>query len=86
MPSPSHRAHHLIVRGALDSASFLPWVAQHSRRLGLRCQTLSADAREAVFRVEGHPEMIDALEVGCLLGPFDVWIDTVTKTHAASEP
>jgi hypothetical protein len=51
----------------------------------LTCETLYRDAGEAVFKVNGQPDLIDALEVGCLLGPFDVWVETITRGPAQSD-
>lgn len=78
----SNQAQQLTIEGQLQSASFLPWVARHCRRLGLTCETLYADAGKAVFKVDGQADLIDALEVGCLLGPFDVWVETITRGPA----
>ncbi|MEL6688863.1 MAG: hypothetical protein AAFP28_00980 [Pseudomonadota bacterium] len=38
------------------------------------------------FVVEGQEELIDALEVGCLLGPIDVWVESVEQHPAPSAP
>ena len=73
----------LTIRGRLSSAAFLPWVERHSRRLGLTCTVVRAGAQEAVFRVGGQADLIDALEVGCLLGPIDAWVDTITRRSDA---
>jgi len=67
------------IRGDLQSASFLPWVIRHSQRLGVTCQLLRANGSEAIFRVDGQRDLVDAFEVGCLLGPFDVWVETITR-------
>lgn len=29
--------------------------------------------------VEGPPELIDAMEIGCWLGPIDVWVETIVR-------
>ncbi len=81
----SNRSERLIIRGELHSTTFLPWVERHCRRLGLVCETLYSDAGEAVFKVNGQPDLIDALEVGCLLGPFDVWVETITRGPTYSD-
>lgn len=46
---------------------------------------LHADGRKAVFKVDGQSDLIDALEVGCLLGPIDVWVETITRGPAESD-
>ncbi|MEM9348829.1 MAG: acylphosphatase [Pseudomonadota bacterium] len=79
----SNHRRRLVIRGKLASPTFLPWVKRHSRRLGLKCQNLHADPALVEFNVEGQTELIDALEVGCLLGPIDVWVDSVEQHPAA---
>lgn len=72
-----------VIRGDLGSASFLPWIRRHGQRLGLACQQIHADATRVELRVEGQADLIDALEVGCLLGPFDVWVESIERTPAS---
>lgn len=76
------QAQRLILTGDLGHASFLPWVARHSARLGLNCQPLDTGPERAEFEVAGQAELIDALEVGCLLGPFDVWVEAIERRPA----
>lgn len=78
----SNQVQRLIISGELGSASFLPWVARHSLRLGLACKPIRTSPAHAEFEVSGQPELIDALEVGCLLGPFDVWVETIERRPA----
>lgn len=80
----SHLSEMLIIRGELQPASLHPWVQRYCNRLGLICEMLNADADEAVFRVTGQSELIDALEIGCLLGPIDVWVETITRSLEAT--
>lgn len=75
----SNRAHRFVISGDLASPSFLPWVARYSDRLGVRCQQLAAGPDRAEFLVQGQPDLVDALEMGCLLGPFDVWVESVQR-------
>ena len=82
---PSNRSQLLTLRGELQSATFLPWIARYCTRLGLTCRTLQADPTEAVFEVEGQADLIDAFEVACLLGPYDVWVETITRGPASSD-
>jgi acylphosphatase len=77
--STSNHLQKLIITGDLAAASFLPWVARHSVRLGLRCEHILISEARVELSVEGQAEMIDALEVGCLLGPIDAWIETIER-------
>lgn len=81
----SNHSRLFTLQGELQSASFLPWVARHSRKLGLACETLHVDACRAVFKVDGQADLIDAFEVGCLLGPIDVWVEKITSCPATSD-
>lgn len=81
----SNQPQKFMLRGELQSPNFLPWVERHSRKLGLRCETLHADASKAVFKVDGQADLIDAFEVGCLLGPYDVWVESITRGPATSD-
>lgn len=67
------------MRGDLQSAAFVPWVQRHGRRLGLSCEAIYVDTKTAVFKVNGQADLIDAFEVGCLLGPIDAWVETITR-------
>lgn len=82
LPLSNHRQR-LVIEGNLASPSFLPWIERHSRRLGLRCEALKAGPERVELRVEGQTDLIDALEVGCLLGPFDVWVEKIEREPAA---
>lgn len=81
----SNQPQKFMLRGELQSPNFLPWVERHSRKLGLRCETLHADPSKAVFKVDGQVDLIDAFEVGCLLGPYDVWVESITRGPATSD-
>lgn len=69
----------MTILGDLDIAAFLPWINRHAAKLGLR-QTIShADNGRIELDLRGPEELIDMLEVGCLLGPIDVWVETIDR-------
>ena len=76
----------LTILGAVGSASFLPWIRRHARKLGLSGRIASADAMRIELDVSGPIELIDALEMGCSLGPIDVWIDAIERQPLATLP
>lgn len=83
MASPlSNHAQRFVIRGSLDSPSFLPWVARHSDRLGVTCQQVQTGPKRVELLVQGQSDLIDALEMGCLLGPFDVWVESIDRFPA----
>lgn len=78
---PTSAAHErLTIRGHLCAESFLPWIATHAARLGLDAEICRMDARRVDVDLCGPPDLIDAMEIGCLLGPFDIWVETIDRT------
>lgn len=69
----------LVIQGQLAGPSFIPWIERHSRRLGLKSRHTHVGPDRIELEVQGPPELIDALEVGCLLGPMDVWVDSINR-------
>lgn len=72
-------AERFIIRGDLAAASFLPWVARHMGKLGLRGGVGMAGAEMVELRVEGPPDLIDALEMGVSLGPIEAWVESIDR-------
>lgn len=69
----------LVIHGQLAGASFIPWIERHSHRLGLWSRHTHVGPDRIELEVQGPPELIDALEVGCLLGPMEVWVDSIDR-------
>lgn len=82
MPTARER---LTIRGNLGADSFLPWVARHAARLGLVGEIRHADAERVDIDVRGPVDLIDAMEMGCLLGPIDVWVDAIERSSDPSK-
>lgn len=77
---PMTAAHErLTIRGSLDADSLAPWIIRHAARLGLQGDIRHADARQVEVDITGPVDMIDAMEMGCLLGPIDVWVDSIER-------
>ncbi|MFP5077747.1 acylphosphatase [Rhizobium sp. YIM 134829] len=72
----------MTIHGRLETASFLPWIRRHAARLGLEQRVDHADAARIDLTVAGPIELIDALEMGCSLGPIDVWVDVIDRRDA----
>ena len=70
----------VTILGELESASFVPWIERHSRKLGLVTKDLTATADRIEFELEGPNELLDAMEMGCSLGPIDVWVEEIQRT------
>jgi len=69
----------MIIRGRLASADFLDWIVHRARRLGLRGGIVQVDPHVIETVVAGSPELIDAMEVGCSLGPTSVEVDRIDR-------
>lgn len=80
----------LVIRGALASADFPDWIIHRACRLGLRGGIAKIGAQAIEILVAGPPELIDAMEVGCSLGPICVEVDQIDRSpvdvDVADEP
>lgn len=72
-------AERFIIHGDLGAATFLPWVARHMHKLGLTGGVTTATADRVDLRVDGPPDLIDALEQGVSLGPIEAWVDSIDR-------
>ena len=69
----------MTIVGELDVDSFLPWIRRHAAKLGVT-QTIAHSGHDRIdVDVSGAPELLDMMEVGCLLGPIDVWVETIDR-------
>ena len=72
----------MTILGELDAETFVPWIRRHAARLGL-FETISHTGPDRIeLDVAGPPELIDMMEVGCSLGPIDVWVETIERRPA----
>lgn len=67
------------ISGALIPERFVPWIERHADRLGTVVTIERADPAQLVLLATAQPEQLDALEMGCLLGPIDVWVDRIDR-------
>lgn len=72
-------AERFTISGDLGSPVFVPWVERHARRLGLAASISERSPTRMQVRIEGPAELVDAMEVGCLLGPIEVWVDDIAR-------
>lgn len=69
----------MIIRGRLASADFPGWIVHRARRLGLRGGIVQVDQHAIETIVAGPLELIDAMEVGCSLGPTSVEVEHIER-------
>lgn len=78
-PSPPDHCERLVILGEVGAASFVPWIEKHAAKLGLGQKISHRNEDRIDLIVEGPVEMIDAMEMGCSLGPIDVWVETIER-------
>ncbi len=78
------RTERMIITGRLDVARFLPWIRRHSAKLGIHQTVDHADEARIELTVMGPVELIDALEMGCSLGPISVWVEDIQRADAVA--
>ena len=80
-----HLHERMTILGDLQAASFVPWIRRHAAKLGLS-QAISHQSVDRIeLEVAGPIELIDMMEIGCSLGPIDVWVETILRTPIESD-
>ncbi|MEJ8308155.1 acylphosphatase [Agrobacterium larrymoorei] len=75
----------MIIEGSLDTESFLPWISRHAAKLGLEQRVRHADQTRIELILSGPVELIDAMEMGCSLGPINVWVEDIQRAEAVAQ-
>lgn len=70
------------IRGRLGAATLLPWIRRHADRIGVGARFDEATGERLAVMFDGPPDLLDAMEMGCLLGPIEVWIDSIRREPA----
>lgn len=71
----------LVISGDVGASSFIPWIRRHGFKLGLTDIVCRVSVGCVEVEAEGLEEMLDAMEVGCLLGPAEVWVEQVSRVR-----
>ncbi|MCR6502894.1 acylphosphatase [Shinella sp. CPCC 101442] len=69
----------MTILGELDAESFVPWIRRHAAKLGVSQVITHSGPDRIEVDLSGAPELIDMMEVGCLLGPINVWVETIDR-------
>lgn len=80
--APEHSQSFAIL-GDVGAPIFAIWIARHARRLGLRGAILHHDAGRLEMVVTGLPDLLDAMALGCSLGPQEVWVEQIDRAQIA---
>ena len=82
---PTVRRERVTILGNLDTGSFLPWISRHAAKLGLEQRIHHADQARIELILSGPVELIDAMEMGCSLGPINVWVEDIQRAEAVDD-
>ncbi|MDS9467867.1 acylphosphatase [Paracoccus sp. MBLB3053] len=77
--APAISVERFVIMGQLAPAAFRPWISRHAGRLGLGVTFLSETSERIDISVKGPPDLIDAMEMGCTLGPAETWVETIER-------
>ena len=69
----------LVISGKVEASTFIPWIERHGSKLGLTHIVCRKGPGSIEVEAEGIEEMLDAMEVGCLLGPAEVWVESISR-------
>lgn len=76
---------HMTILGDVEAASFLPWIERHAAKLGLAQAICFAGPDRIELDIAGPAELVDMMEMGCSLGPIDVWVEAIRRVPIESE-
>jgi len=66
--------------GDVSDPDFLDWICHRANRLGLNGWVREDSAGGFIEALASGPEeLLDAMELGCSLGPITVWVETVER-------
>lgn len=79
------RGTRLRILGNVGPAEFRTWTLRHAARLGLRCTIVSHRDDCLEVTASGPGDLIEALALGCSLGPQSVMVDRVETSPEAAQ-
>ena len=76
----------IVFTGALQPAQFASFAEHRARRLDLVLQLGASSADAITVKVEGEPDLVDAFEMACSLGPIDCLVLDVERRDEPPSP
>lgn len=61
----------MVFTGSFQPAQFASFAEHRARRLDLALRIGAVDVSAITVTVEGEPDLVDAFEMACSLGPID---------------
>jgi len=83
---PARRRARMRFVGALDPVAFARFAARRAALLQVEALWGPAESRAFECEVAGAPEMVDAFEMACWLGPPGAMIASVERQWTEDEP
>ena len=74
----------ILFSGALDPERFVAFAEHRARRLDLRVRLGAVGPGMVAVTVEGEPDLIDAFEMACSLGPVTCIVRDVARRAEAT--
>lgn len=74
-----------VISGDVGAPGFPRWIERHAGRLGLRARIGLRTPGRIELSVGGPADLVDAMEIGCSLGPIDVWVETIRRESLPPE-
>lgn len=79
----THLRERMTILGDLDAETFVPWIRRHAAKLGVSQVIAHTGPDRIELDLAGPADLIDMMEVGCSLGPIDVWVETIDRRPLA---
>ena len=68
--------------GELSPPNFEPWIRRHAARLGIKLVVDEVNQRCIRLTLSAQPELLDAMEMACWLGPASVWVERIDRVRS----
>jgi hypothetical protein len=76
----------IVFVGKFEPQSFEQFVLHRARRLSVEAEMAKLGPEGAEVRVTGEPDLIDAFEMACSLGPIDCLVEDTSRRGRSGGP
>lgn len=70
----------MVLSGNVGAPDFPDWISHRARRLGLKGWVKTGCRDRLEMLVVGPRDLVDAMELGCSLGPMSVMVDHIDRS------
>ncbi len=78
-PQQPDATERFAIWGQVGAAEYPVWIKRHAARLGLTGRILTQTDQRLDVVLSGPPDLLDAMALGCSLGPQEVWVDKIDR-------